>query len=62
MTINLTRRQFLAASLAATLAPAALLSGVALAAESDIEIFTLDDYTAALASGEPFMLAVLSSW
>ncbi len=62
MTMSLTRRQFLAASSAATLAPAALLSEVAMAAESDIEPFTLDDYNAALASGEPFMLAVLSSW
>lgn len=62
MTMSLTRRQFLAASSAATFAPAAMLSGAAVAAESDIELFTLDNYNAAITSGEPFMLAVLSSW
>jgi|GEM_PF-6521574 len=61
MTKSLSRRQFLVASSAAALVPGALV-GTAAAAESDMELYSLDAYNAALTSGEPFMLAVLSNW
>jgi len=55
--MSLNRRAFLAATALAVTVP-----GVVRAAESKMEKFSDDSYNAAIASGEPFMVAVLSSW
>ncbi len=56
--MSLKRRTFLAASALAVTAPG--LTGFAHA--SKMETFSADEYEKALASGEPFVVAVLSSW
>ena len=55
--MSLNRRAFLAATGLAIAAP-----GLVRASASKMESFSDDEYTAAIASGEPFMVAVLSSW
>jgi len=55
--MSLNRRAFLAATALGLSAP-----GLVRASSSKMETFSEDDYNAALASGEPFMVAVLSSW
>lgn len=56
--MSLNRRAFLAASALAITAPGL----VGRAAASSMEKFSDAEYTAAIASGEPFMVAVLSDW
>ena len=57
--MSLKRRTFLAASALALSAPG--MAGLAYASSS-MENFSEDEYKKALSSGEPFMVAVLSSW